>query len=94
MLFRSQDAVNNNEDAVPGLARVPILGNAFENKALNNERTELVIFLRPVVIKDPSLEGDYRAYRVLLPDDDFLTRPNPGRRPITSVNDAKEQLNR
>jgi general secretion pathway protein D len=41
-----------------------------------------VIFLRPVVVRDPSLDGDYRGYRVMLPGEDFLTRPNPGRRRI------------
>ena len=40
-----------------------------------------MIFLRPLVIRDPSLEGDYRGYRVFLPNEDFLSQPNPGKRP-------------
>jgi hypothetical protein len=38
-----------------------------------------VIFLRATVIRDPSLEGDFRNYRDQLPRDDFFRRPNPQR---------------
>jgi len=75
-----QDSVTNNEDSIPGLNRIPVLGNAFGNQNKLNTKTELVIFLRPVSVHDASLEGDYRGYRVLLPDDDFLKRENPGKR--------------
>jgi general secretion pathway protein D len=75
-----QDSINNAEDTIPGVNRVPVLGDVFSNKNLQNSKTELVVFLRPVVIRDASLEGDYRGYRVFVPSDDFLSRPNPGRR--------------
>jgi hypothetical protein len=32
------------------------------------------------VVRDASLEGDYRGYRVFLPGEDFLSRPHPARR--------------
>ena len=38
-----------------------------------------MIFLRPIVIHDASIDGDYRRYRNLVPDADFLNRPNPGK---------------
>jgi len=41
----------------------------------------LVIFLRPLVVRDASLNGDFRAYRTFLPGQDFLSAPNPGKRP-------------
>jgi len=75
-----QDEVRNAEDTIPGVNRVPILGDVFSNKNLQNSKTELVVFIRPVVIKDASLDGDYRGYRVFVPGDDFLSQPNPGRR--------------
>ena len=75
-----QDEVRNAEDTIPGVNRVPVLGDVFSNKNLQNSKTELVVFIRPVVIKDASLDGDYRGYRVFVPGDDFLSQPNPGRR--------------
>ncbi len=75
-----QDQVNNAEDTIPGVNRVPVLGDIFSNKNLQNSKTELVVFIRPVVIKDASLDGDYRGYRVFVPGDDFLSQPNPGRK--------------
>jgi MSHA biogenesis protein MshL len=75
-----QDAVQNTEDSIPGLDRIPVLGNAFGNQNKVNTKTELVIFLRPVAIHDASIEGDYKGYRVLMPDDDFLKRENPAKR--------------
>ena len=45
------------------------------------EFAELVVFLRPMVIRDPSIDGDYRAFRVYAPGDDFMAQPNPARPP-------------
>ncbi len=74
-----QDRVQNVDNTIPGLNRVPVLGDLFANRTLANEKTELVIFLRPVIVRDPSIEGDYQGYRVFLPGEDFLSAPNPGR---------------
>jgi MSHA biogenesis protein MshL len=77
-----QDRAIDNEDSVPGLNRIPIARYAFENRLKVSEKTELVIFLRPIIVRDPSIDGDFRGYRVLLPGEDFMTRPNPGRREL------------
>lgn len=74
-----QDQTSNGEDGIPGVNRIPAIGDLFRQRKDTNTKTELVIFLRPVVIRDPSLEGDYRGYRNLVPDADFLRRPNPGK---------------
>ena len=39
------------------------MGNLFKYKNDNHNKSELVIFLRPVVIRDASVEGDYAAFR-------------------------------
>jgi MSHA biogenesis protein MshL len=63
-----QDSVDNNKDGVPLLSALPVVGNLFSYRNENAVKTELVIFMRPVVVKDASMNGDYRDYRYLLPD--------------------------
>jgi MSHA biogenesis protein MshL len=74
-----QDASSRVEDTIPGVREIPLLGPLLEQRRDLNQKTELVIFLRPVVVRDPSLESDYAAYRSLLPSSDFFTKPNPNR---------------
>lgn len=62
-----QDSVDNAKDGVPGLSSLPVVGNLFTYRNEASSKTELVIFMRPVVVKDASVEGDYRDYRYLLP---------------------------
>jgi MSHA biogenesis protein MshL len=76
-----QDVLTDQQASIPFLNRIPFLGDALSNRAIQNAKTELVVFLRPLVIRDPSLEGDYRGYRVFAPGDDFMSQPNPGKRP-------------
>ena len=74
-----QDSVSNTEDTVPGVREIPVIGELLAQRRDTNLKTELVIFLRALVIRDPSVEGDFREFRDLLPDADFLRKPNPGR---------------
>ncbi len=67
-----QDEINNQADGIPGLSSIPFAGNAFKSRDDSKQKTELVIFLRPVVIKDSSLDGDYSAYKNTLPDANYL----------------------
>ncbi|MDO8925359.1 MAG: pilus (MSHA type) biogenesis protein MshL [Sideroxyarcus sp.] len=76
-----QDEINNLTDSVPLLGDIPIAGVAFKNRNDTKTKTELVIFLRPVVIKDASMEGDYSAYRSNLPDANFLKPENEKAKP-------------
>jgi general secretion pathway protein D len=63
-----QDEIRNNTDAVPGLSKVPGVGKVFQGKNDSNLKTELVIFLRPTVIQNASLESDELAnYKQYLP---------------------------
>jgi general secretion pathway protein D len=76
-----QDASSRVEDTIPGVRDIPFIGQLLENRKDLNQKTELVIFLRPVVIRDASVDGDYSAFRSLLPGSDFLSKPNPARPP-------------
>ena len=74
-----EDSVSDVEDTIPLLNKIPILGALFSSKNRNNTKTELVIFIRPLVVKDPSIDGDFRSFRSMIPDEDFTSKPNPGR---------------
>ena len=74
-----QDAVTNIEDTIPGVRDLPGIGQIFSQRRDGNQKTELVIFLRPVVIRDASLDGDFAGFRQLLPGADFFRKPNPSR---------------
>jgi MSHA biogenesis protein MshL len=63
-----QDSVDNSKDGVPLISTIPVVGNLFAYRNETVSKTELVIFLRAVVVKDASMTGDYKDYRHLLPD--------------------------
>jgi MSHA biogenesis protein MshL len=53
-----QDQIRTNTDKVPGLSDVPGVGKVFTGRNDENIKTELVIFLRPTVINNASLESE------------------------------------
>jgi len=74
-----QDQVENTDAGIPGIRSIPLVGEALSSRSDLTRKTELVIFLRASVIRDPSTEGDFRRFRDQLPGGDFFTKPNPGR---------------
>ncbi|MET3120456.1 MSHA biogenesis protein MshL [Oxalobacteraceae bacterium GrIS 2.11] len=73
-----QDGVNNTKDAVPGANTLPIIGNLFNYRNENTTKSELVIFLRPVVVKDANINGDYKEFRSSMPGAKPLGEPPYG----------------
>ncbi len=63
-----QDTRNDGSDEVPGLNRLPVFGDLFKFRNDSSRKSELVIFLRPTVLRDASLSGDFREFRAVLPD--------------------------
>lgn len=64
-----QDDVTKSTDEVPGLARLPFIGKLFQGKTDTASKTELVIFLRPTVIPNASLESDeLKHFKQFLPE--------------------------
>jgi general secretion pathway protein D len=47
-----QDEYSGNKDKVPGLGDVPLFGNLFKNEVRSRKKTNLMVFLRPVVVRD------------------------------------------
>jgi general secretion pathway protein D len=63
-----QDDITDNSDNVPGLYKIPLFGKLFSSRNASNIKTELVVFLRPVVISQASLESDeLQSYKRYLP---------------------------
>ena len=46
------DEYGGNVDKVPGLGDIPIFGNLFKNDKRNRKKSNLMVFLRPVVLRD------------------------------------------
>ena len=67
-----QDEINNQSDTVPFLASLPLLGGLFKSRNDISNKTELVIFLKPTVIKESGLDGDYAEFRSRLPSKNFV----------------------
>jgi MSHA biogenesis protein MshL len=67
-----EDQMNKLSDEVPFLGSIPLIGNLFKNRNDKTNKTELVIFLRPVVIKSASVDADFREFRNNLPDQKFF----------------------
>jgi general secretion pathway protein D len=68
-----EDRINLNTSQVPGLGDLPGIGNFFRNRNDTSTKTELVIFLKPTIIRDPSINGDYRSFRDQLPSREFFS---------------------
>ena len=47
-----QDEYAGNQDKVPGLGDVPVFGNLFKSESRSRKKTNLMVFLRPVVVRD------------------------------------------
>ena len=63
-----QDEITGTNNGVPGLMKLPAVGKAFSARDQLNRKTELVIFLRPTVISNASLESDeLSTYKQYLP---------------------------
>ena len=47
-----QDSVTNGEDKVPVLGDIPLLGNMFRHETRRHTKTNLMVFIRPYVMRD------------------------------------------
>jgi len=74
-----EDRIDKKTDEVLGLASIPLIGNLFKNRNDETTKTELVIFLRPTVIKDADINGDFSAFRANMPDQDFFNESARGK---------------
>ncbi|MCL2885988.1 MAG: secretin N-terminal domain-containing protein, partial [Betaproteobacteria bacterium] len=74
-----EDKIDYQTQRVPLFGQIPLLGEMVNNRNNRAQKTELVILLRPVVIHDPSIDGDYANLRAYLPGNDFFAQPSEAR---------------
>lgn len=67
-----EDRVDNKSGRFPGVGDIPVVGEIFTTRNNASSKSELVIILRPTVIKDPSLSADFNHLSGTLPDRDFF----------------------
>jgi general secretion pathway protein D len=73
-----QDDQSNGTEQIPGVGNVPLFGELFKYRSNQSTKSELVIFLRPTILRDASIDGDASFIRSQLSVD----TPVPvGRRP-------------
>ena len=65
-----QDTRKYSTDGIPGLSKVGSLGNLFSYKDNEMSKSELVIFLKPMVAEEPSLNGQFAKYKKFLSKQD------------------------
>ncbi|MFM8610791.1 MAG: type II secretion system secretin GspD, partial [Burkholderiaceae bacterium] len=47
-----QDEFSGNQEKLPGLGDIPLFGNLFKAETRSRKKTNLMVFLRPVVVRD------------------------------------------
>jgi MSHA biogenesis protein MshL len=71
-----QDQLAAATDQIPGLGNIPIAGELFKIRSNQSNKSELVIFLRPTILRDSSINGDASFIRSQL----SIDTPVPGAR--------------
>jgi general secretion pathway protein D len=87
-----EDELNNTTDSIPGISKFPGLGMLFNSHNDTTTKSELVILLKPTIIRDPSINGDYRSFRDQLPAKGFFgNNPGPERLDLFGTSGAGQQ---
>jgi len=72
-----QDARQRDTDGIPGLSDINEVGALFEYRDTQSTKSELIIFIRPTVIRNASIEGDLSQFRHMLPENVRPSNPLP-----------------
>jgi len=82
-----QDKYSGNEQKVPGLGDVPVFGNLFKNDSRTRNKTNLMVFLRPVVVRDAQDSDNLSLDRYeLMRSGMNAAQPKPSR--LAPINEA------
>ena len=82
-----EDSYSSGEDKVPLFGDIPVVGNLFRSESRSRSKTNLMVFLRPIVVRDNATSNAlmmdrYEAIRALQqvsqPEPSTLLRPVSG----------------
>jgi general secretion pathway protein D len=58
-----QEEFASNQDKVPGLGDIPFVGHLFKSESRQRKKTNLMVFLRPVVMRDAQASQNFSLDR-------------------------------
>ncbi|MDR2788169.1 MAG: secretin N-terminal domain-containing protein [Candidatus Accumulibacter sp.] len=67
-----EDRMENKSGRFPGIGDIPLFGEVFTTRNDTSRKSELVIILRPTIIRDASIDGDFSHLSGALPGNDFF----------------------
>ena len=82
-----EDSYSQSQDKVPVMGDIPVLGNLFKSENRSRNKTNLMVFLRPIVVRDNAtsdalMTDRYEAIRalqqVVQPDNNLVMRSVSG----------------
>lgn len=59
-----QEEISREQTGVPGLRKVPVVGNAFRSTSKGKRRTNLMVFLRPTIVNDSAQVAEVTRQQV------------------------------
>ena len=86
-----QDSFEGKRDGLPILSRIPIFGDAVSYRNDTSKKSELVIFLRPIVVREGTLEGELAGYQRYLPGREFFRDTET---PVPQFEEALQRIER
>jgi len=72
-----QDEFRTSRDGLPILSRIPVVGDWVSYRNDAGKKTELVVFIRALVIREASVDADLADFRKYLPDAQFFKDASP-----------------
>ena len=86
-----ENRMDNKSGRFPGVGDIPLFGEIFTTRNNASSKTELVVILRPTVIRDASINGDFGNFATSLPGRDFF-RTDKVYQPFSGPNQLQEAL--
>jgi general secretion pathway protein D len=82
-----KDEFTDGEDRVPGLASIPLVGNLFRSENRKRVKSNLMVFLRPIVVRNQASADELTISRYEnIRAQQQQSQPEPSR--ILNINDA------